>query len=119
MNTPFTLPTTPDSPFRVPEAYFSDFTSRMMARIPEPVTNVKPLKPTIWQMVRPYLSAAAVIAVIALGTKAMQHNNTATSYPHEKQLSTVVTTPTDSQDELYSYLMLDEQSLYNYQDELQ
>ena len=104
MNTPFTLPSTPDTPFRVPEAYFSDFTSRMMARIPE---------------VRPYLSAAAVIAVIALGTKAMQHNNPATDYPDEKQLSTVSTTPTDSQDELYSYLMLDEQSLYNYQDELQ
>lgn len=117
MNTPFKLPTPAVPPFRVPEQYFSDFTDRVMAHIPETTSAHKPLKLSLWQAVRPYLSAAAVVAVVAIGTKALQQTTPATGYGNETQLSAVTAEPTESQDELYSYLMPDDQSFYAYQDE--
>ena len=117
MNTPFTLPTPAESPFRVPEQYFSDFTSRMMARIPEAKSVEKPHSRSLWQTLRPYLSAAAVVAVVALGTKALQRTTPAPGYGMETQYSAASIDQADSQDEFYSYLMLDDQTIYAYQDE--
>ena len=109
----------PIDPFRTPDGYFGDFTARIMDRIPKETISVKPVRRTLWQVVRPYLSAAAVIAVVALGTKALQQGTPATGYGSATQ--TVVATADDnlSQDELYSYLMLDDQSIYAYNNDQQ
>lgn len=119
MTTHFNPDARPADPFRIPEGYFDSFTARMMDRIPQPEVQKKPIRLSLWQSLRPYVSAAAVIAVVALGTKAMQNATPATGY--DNNAKTVVATANDnaSQDDLYSYLMLDDQSIYAYNYEQQ
>ncbi len=119
MTIPLNSSASSQQPFRVPEGYFETLTSRVMAHIPETTSPAAPQRRTLWQIVRPYLSAAAVVAVVALGTKSLQQSVPAAGYQQEVQ--TQVATAADNllNDELYSYLMLDDQSLYNYSDEQQ
>ena len=114
MTIPFNSTANPVNPFRMPDGYIDDFASRLMVRIPEPSEAVKPVRRTLWQTVRPYLSAAAVVAVVALGTKALQRSEPATGYANDTQAAVVTVADNSSQDEFYSYLMLDDQSLYTY-----
>ncbi len=120
MTNPFTSTTPATDPFRMPDGYMDDFTTRLMARIPEPEhVSVKPIRRSLWQTVRPYLSAAAVVAVVALGTKALQQNTPASGYETATQTTVANASDNTQQDELYSYLMLDDSSLYNYNNEQQ
>lgn len=113
MTIPFNPTADPVNPFRMPDGYIDNFASRLMARIPETSETVKPVRRTLWQVVRPYLSAAAVVAVVALGTKALRQREPASGYANT-QTAVVTVADKSSQNELYTYLMLDDQSLYTY-----
>lgn len=112
MTIPFNPTANPVNPFRMPDGYIDDFTSRLMARIPEPQEAAKPVRRTLWQTLRPYLSAAAVIAVVAIGTKTLQQRKPAMGYANNTQTAEATVADNAIQDELYTYLMLDDQSLY-------
>ncbi|MBP3227845.1 MAG: hypothetical protein J6M53_03555 [Bacteroidaceae bacterium] len=117
MTIPFNPAAEPVSPFRIPDGYFDTLTERVMAHVPEQAPAVQLPRRSLWQVVRPYLSAAAVVAVVALGTKALQRAEPAAGYAAPTQFS-VATAPSNAlSDDLYSYLMLDDQSLYAFNDE--
>lgn len=46
----------------VPKGYFEDFTTKMMAKIPEEVISPAEPKRTTWQIIKPYVYMAAMFA---------------------------------------------------------
>ncbi|MDR1161175.1 MAG: hypothetical protein LBK45_02440 [Tannerellaceae bacterium] len=59
-----------NKPFKTPEGYFEDFTSRMMSQLPEKKYE-QPKKVTLMERVRPWLYMAAVFAGLGLFFKAI------------------------------------------------
>ncbi|MBQ7635193.1 MAG: hypothetical protein IJS89_06455 [Bacteroidaceae bacterium] len=116
-----TIQFNPDAPrcdaFKVPDRYFDALPARVMARIPEVAAEERTVRRPLWHVLRPYLSAAAVVAVVALGTKAIQQREPAAGYGMQTQSAAVVAEENIQQDELYSYLMVDDHNLYPYSDE--
>jgi|GEM_PF-152090 hypothetical protein len=111
-------------PFTVPENYFSDLSSRVMAQIPaeeqkETVVEVKPRRATL-RYLRPLAAAAMTIGVVLIGFLAYQEfdgaqgkHSLADSHlaqgAHEAAASSE-----DDFDQVADYFMIDESDMYAY-----
>ena len=110
--------------FTVPENYFSELSSRVMAQIPaeeqkETVVEVKPRRATL-RYLRPLAAAAMTIGVVLVGFLAYQEfdgaqgkHSLADSHlaqgAHEAAAS-----PEDDFDQAADYFMIDESDMYAY-----
>lgn len=111
-------------PFTVPENYFSELSSRVMAQIPaeeqkETVVEVKPRRATL-RYLRPLAAAAMTIGVVLIGFLAYQEfdgaqgkHSLADSHlaqgAHEVSASSE-----DDFDQAVDYFMIDESDMYAY-----
>ena len=111
-------------PFTVPENYFSELSSRVMAQIPaeeqkETVVEVKPRRATL-RYLRPLAAAAMTIGVVLIGFLAYQEfdgaqgkHSLADSHlaqgAHEAAVSSE-----DDFDQAADYFMIDESDMYAY-----
>lgn len=111
-------------PFTVPENYFSELSSRVMAQIPaeeqkEAVVEVKPRRATL-RYLRPLAAAAMTIGVVLIGFLAYQEfdgaqgkHSLADSHlaqgAHEASASAE-----DDFDQAADYFMIDESDMYAY-----
>ena len=111
-------------PFTVPENYFSELSSRVMAQIPaeeqkETVVEVKPRRATLHYL-RPLAAAAMTIGVVLIGFLAYQEfdgaqgkHSLADSHlaqgAHEAAASSE-----DDFDQAADYFMIDESDMYAY-----
>ncbi len=114
-------------PFTVPDNYFSDLSSQIMAKIPveEPVNNpentVKTKKShfVLIRRVRPLAIAAAMIGVIVIAFWSFadytSNQKRAADIP-EKGVGETLSkaTSSDSFDEAADYMMMDEDDMYAY-----
>lgn len=105
----------PRDPFVVPEGYFDTFASRLMAQLPEAEApaSVAPVRMTLLQRLKPWLSAAAVIAVVAVCTQALRHRVpqlTQHNYTHTAQASSADV----EADNLSNFYLFDNQAIYDY-----
>lgn len=114
-------------PFTVPDHYFSDLSSQIMAKIPveEPVNNpentVKTKKShfVLIRRVRPLAIAAAMIGVIVIAFWSFadytSNQKRAADIP-EKGVGETLSkaTSSDSFDEAADYMMMDEDDMYAY-----
>ncbi len=62
-----------ENPFRVPEGYFSDFTDRLMTRLPQPVTKPRRFALTVWR----YAAVLLVCLGAGLAVLLASQNHTA------------------------------------------
>lgn len=111
-------------PFTVPENYFSELSSRVMAQIPaeeqkDTVVEVKPRRATL-RYLRPLAAAAMTIGVVLIGFLAYQEfdgaqgkHSLADSHlaqgAHEASASSE-----DDFDQAADYFMIDESDMYTY-----
>lgn len=111
-------------PFTVPENYFSELSSRVMAQIPaeeqkEAVVEVKPRRATL-RYLRPLAAAAMTIGVVLIGFLAYQEfdgaqgkhslaNSHLAQGAHEAAASSE-----DDFDQAADYFMIDESDMYAY-----
>ena len=111
-------------PFTVPENYFSELSSRVMAQIPaeeqkETVVEVKPRRATL-RYLRPLAAAAMTIGVVLIGCLAYQEFDGAQGKhslvdshlaqgAHEASASSE-----DDFDQAADYFMIDESDMYAY-----
>ena len=111
-------------PFTVPENYFSELSSRVMAQIPaeeqkETVVEVKPRRATL-RYLRPLAAAAMTIGVVLIGFLAYQEfdgaqgkhslaNSHLAQGAHEAAASSE-----DDFDKAADYFMIDESDMYAY-----
>ena len=111
-------------PFTVPENYFSELSSRMMAQIPaeeqkDTVVEVKPRRATL-RYLRPLAAAAMTIGVVLIGFLAYQEFDGAQGKhalaeghlvqgAHETSASSE-----DDFDKAADYFMIDESDMYAY-----
>ena len=111
-------------PFTVPENYFSELSSRVMAQIPaeeqkDTVVEVKPRRATL-RYLRPLAAAAMTIGVVLIGFLAYQEfdgaqgkHSLADSHlaqgAHEAAASSE-----DDFDQAADYFMIDESDMYAY-----
>ena len=111
-------------PFTVPENYFSELSSRVMAQIPaeeqkETVVEVKPRRATL-RYLRPLAAAAMTIGVVLIGFLAYQEFDGAQGKhslsdshlaqgAHEASASSE-----DDFDQAADYFMIDESDMYTY-----
>ena len=111
-------------PFRVPENYFSELSSRVMAQIPteeqkETVVEVKPRRATL-RYLRPLAAAAMTIGVVLVGFLAYHEFDGAQGKhalaeghlaqgAHETSASSE-----DEFDKAADYFMIDESDMYAY-----
>lgn len=65
--------------FKIPEAYFDDFTERLMQQLPTQETKVIPL----YKRKHVWISAVAAIFVIALGVSILWKSNSTTALPDD------------------------------------
>ena len=83
-----------DAGFRVPEGYFEEAFTRILAELPERETSA-PQPVTRWQKVRPYIYMAAMFAGIWLMMKAFHTASTADMSLHSepRELAALVADP--------------------------
>ena len=107
-------------PFSVPEHYFEDFSSRLMARLPEhKAATAIPVQPKMSARRRwlPMVAAAAVVGLLVIGAAVQFSKEDAPQ--SVARTAPVETAPTESAygvslDELADYAMLDNEDIYAY-----
>lgn len=105
-----------ENPFRVPQGYFDDFATKLMAQLPEKEEKVIKLVPkhNRWHTLRPMLYIAACIcAAIFSVTLVMKHNS------HEQnngvntaRMEIQQNSSNDYVDEAVDYAMIDNHEIY-------
>lgn len=102
------------NPFKVPENYLEDFTENFMARLPEEHKLPSPRRLSLWNRIVPYLSTAAVIALVFTATRSF-HESFHTEFNKGYTENTGLTSKaeTTESDAAYDYLMIDALSLYD------
>lgn len=111
------------NPFKTPEGYFDQFTEQMMKQLPGQ-EEVK--KPAIIRRLRPWLYAAACIALLVISVNVLYNKNQPTDNNPQMamvQQSEVKTeTPTETYSDSYdayiedaaNYAMIDNEEIYAY-----
>lgn len=105
------------SPFRVPEGYFDQLTSRVMSQLPEQ-TMIRQMKQPRRQSrlvaIRPWLYAAACVVAIVVMVLTF-HFNQRVVEPNGQSMA-VVSAPVDDEyiDDVADYVMLDNTEIYAY-----
>ena len=112
-----------EEPFKVPDGYFENFTTRMMASLPEveeaPVVQRRPKAGMRKWMLRlsPVIGAAAMLVCAVI----YQHSYVPTSYRGDMAKTQMVESQTKENiskaaaDAAYDYLMLDNLKIYDYE----
>ena len=111
-------------PFTVPENYFSELSSRVMAQIPteeqkEAVVTVKPRRVKVHYL-RPLAAAAMTIGVVLIGFLAYQEfdggqgNGSLTGNRLAQGTQELSASSADDFDQLADYFMIDESDMYAY-----
>lgn len=111
-------------PFTVPENYFSELSSRVMAQIPteeqkETVVTVKPRRAKV-RYLRPLAAAAMTIGVVLIGFLAYQEfdggqgNGSLTGNRLAQGTQELSASSSDDFDQLADYFMIDESDMYAY-----
>ena len=111
-------------PFTVPENYFSELSSRVMAQIPteeqkETVVTVKPRRAKV-RYLRPLAAAAMTIGVVLIGFLAYQEfdggqgNGSLTGNRLVQGTQELSASSADDFDQLADYFMIDESDMYAY-----
>lgn len=100
-----------ETPFRVPEDYFQDFSAKMMAQLPETTARTVIMHTSRWRRWRPYVAAASVCAVI-FGAGLFYNTHYADSVPaHTAAKAVAVDTNID---QAADYVMIDNEDIYSY-----
>ena len=111
-------------PFTVPENYFSELSSRVMAQIPteeqkETVVTVKPRRAKV-RYLRPLAAAAMTIGVVLIGFLAYQEfdggqgNGSLAGNRLAQGTQELSASSVDDFDQLADYFMIDESDMYAY-----
>ena len=111
-------------PFTVPENYFSELSSRVMAQIPteeqkETVVTVKPRRAMVHYL-RPLAAAAMTIGVVLIGFLAYhefdggQGNGSLEGNRLAQGTQELSASSADDFDQLADYFMIDESDMYAY-----
>lgn len=111
-------------PFTVPENYFSELSSRVMAQIPteeqkETVVTVKPRRAKV-RYLRPLAAAAMTIGVVLIGFLAYQEfdggqgNGSLAGNRLVQGTQELSASSADDFDQLADYFMIDESDMYAY-----
>lgn len=106
-------------PFAVPQGYFEQLHANLASRLPlalaEPQkARIVPL--TGWQRVRPWLSAAAVVALMAITTHTLR-SRVAADAQYVTTGIIAMNGETAESDAVYDYLMLNSNSIYEEYDD--
>lgn len=101
------------NPYRVPDNYFEQFTSRMMEQLPEhQIGEDETREPSRWQRLRPFLYMAAMFCLLLTCGKWLQFY---TDHQTEKAEQTAQTTEENNyMDDMINYAMIDEELVYSY-----
>jgi len=102
-------------PFQVPEGYFDDFASKLMAQLPEKDARVIKMQPTLWQRFRPYAVAASVVAVIfSVGLYISLDDRLSVNSKSHSVAKTEYNNSYSAFDAAADYTMLDNEEIYSY-----
>ena len=100
-----------ETPFQVPEDFFSNFSAKMMEQLPETMARTVTLHTSRWRKWRPYVAAASVCAVI-FGAGLFYSNHFAEPDP---VYSAAKATAVESNiDQAADYVMIDNEDIYSY-----
>lgn len=112
------------TPFKVPDGYFDDLTSRIMQNIPErshPVEEARIVGMGFsrWRRLRPIAIAAASICVAVFGMGIYLHGgDKGTAVVHTGQMNDVpLVSPYSTVDAIADYAMLDTEDMYAYMED--
>ena len=110
-----------ESPFKLPEGYFENFTANLMKQIPQQETgihaqtNKMPAK-TILRRLRPIFYAAAMVTGLAFGITTYSHHSSKIESP--ERVTAQATSNLNTQDattyvnEFCDFALIDEQDIY-------
>lgn len=110
------------NPFTTPKGYFDQLATRVMSQLPaigqESDIKQKPAteqKPAMLRTLRPWLYAAACVAVLVVCVTWLFSQRSPSQQPVATTTNTSVTAVTDSYvDEVADYAMMDNQDIYLY-----
>ena len=100
-----------ETPFRVPDNYFSDFTAKMMEQLPETTARTVTMQTSRWQRWRPFVAAASVCAIIFGSGLFYFNHQTETDASYTAANSTAVESTLD---QAADYAMIDNNDIYSY-----
>lgn len=102
--------------FRVPEGYFDDFTSRLMANLPEQEAKIVEMRPQRRAKLRVIsIAAASVCAVmLSLGTYLGVNRHDSRQIPSASVSIADAQRESATVDAMANYTMLDNEDMYNY-----
>lgn len=102
--------------FRVPEGYFDDFTSRLMANLPEQEAKIVEMHPQRRAKLRVIsIAAASVCAVmLSLGTYLGVNRHDSRQIPSASVSIADAQRESATVDAMANYTMLDNEDMYNY-----
>ncbi|MCI6618919.1 MAG: hypothetical protein MSD82_08690 [Prevotella sp.] len=108
------------TPFRVPENYFDNFTSQVMAKLPESDVRVIKMQPSVWRRLRPALLAAACVLAVVFSMSVFfngpERSNVSVNHVHPSTYSQPVTYSVF--DQAADYTMVDNEEIYAYVSEI-
>ena len=98
--------------FRVPEGYFDRLTAEIMEKLPEQTSNTE-TKGSKTVIMRPWLAAASLAAVIAISATLYFNRNSFANDEPIAQTAEVMTTENDSYiEDAADYMMIDHKDIY-------
>ena len=108
------------TPFRVPEHYFDNFTSQMMTKLPETDARVIKIQSSLWHRLRPALLAAACFLVAVLSVSVLfnerEKDNVTANHAHPSACSQPAAYSVF--DQAADYTMIDNEEIYAYVSEI-
>lgn len=103
------------NPFRVPDNYFEQFTSRIMEQLPEHQTGENEVRePSRWQRLRPFLYMAAMFCLLLTGGKWLQFYTEHQQATETTEQTAQSTEEYNYMDDMINYAMIDEELVYSY-----
>lgn len=101
-------------PFRVPEGYFDNLTSEIMAKLPEQKAETVVMKPLWQRYVRTLAAVAASVAVVLVTVYTFTSRQNSSSNAMNASLTTEKSNSYTAIDEAVDYAMLDNEDMYAY-----
>lgn len=103
------------NPYRVPDNYFEQFTSRIMEQLPEHQIGENEVRePSRWQRLRPFLYMAAMFCLLLTGGKWLQFYTEHQQATETAEQTAQSTEEYNYMDDMINYAMIDEELVYSY-----
>lgn len=103
------------NPYRVPDNYFEQFTSRIMEQLPEHQIGENEVRePSRWQRLRPFLYMAAMFCLLLTGGKWLQFYTEHQQATETTEQTAQSTEEYNYMDDMINYAMIDEELVYSY-----